>query len=94
MEKYTTGDKYDLLKSAKEYYIDATGKIDDETDEYESRMSSFNDWYIFNYRREDGRRIIDDYINDFKIDDELAKAFHNVNYSLFSFAKYNLKKQK
>lgn len=93
MENYTSGDKYELLKGAKEYYIEATGKIDDETDEYESRMSSFNDWYIFNYRREDGRRVIDDYINDFKIDDELAKAFHNVNYSLFSFTKYNFKKQ-
>lgn len=93
MDHYTSGDKYELLKSAKEYYITNTGKIDDETDEYESRMSSFNDWFIFNYRRDDGRRIIDDYINDFNIDDDLAKSFHNTNYSLFSFAKYNFKKQ-
>lgn len=93
MEHYTTGDNYNLLKEAKDYYIDATGRIDDETDEYESRMSSFNDWFIFNFRREDGRRIIDDYISEFKIDDELAKSFHNVSYSLFSFVKYNFKKQ-
>lgn len=93
MEHYTTGENYDLLKQAKEFYINATGKIDDETDEYESRMSSFNDWFIFNFRIDDGRRIIDDYINDFKIDDELAKSFHNVNYSLFAFVKFNFKKQ-
>lgn len=93
MEHYTSGEHYDLLKQAKDFYIENTGKIDDETDEYESRMSSFNDWFIFNFRRDDGRRIIDDYISDFKIDDELAKSFHNTNYSLFHFTKLNLKKQ-
>lgn len=93
MEHYTSGKNYDLLKQAKDFYIENTGRIDDETDEYESRMSSFNDWFIFNFRREDSRRIIDDYISDFKIDDELAKSFYNTNYSLFHFTKLNLKKQ-
>lgn len=93
LEEYTQGDRYELLKKAKDIYTDLTGKIDEESDEYELRMNSFNDWYIFNFRRENDRRIIDDYIFEHKIEDELAKSFHNINYSLFSFAKTNLKKQ-
>lgn len=93
LQEYTQGENYELLKKAKELYIDLTGKLDEETDEYELRMNSFNDWYIFNYRRENDRRIIDDYIFDHKIDDELAKAFHNINHSLFTYSKMNFKKQ-
>ncbi|MCO4756253.1 MAG: hypothetical protein KC478_17355 [Bacteriovoracaceae bacterium] len=90
---YTQGEHYELLKKAKELYTELTGKLDEESDEYELRMNSFNDWYIFNFKRENDRAIIDDYIFDHKIDDELAKAFHNINYSLFSFLKTNMKKQ-
>ncbi|MEX0797938.1 MAG: hypothetical protein WEB87_00165 [Bacteriovoracaceae bacterium] len=93
LENYTQGEKYELLKIAKERYVALTGKLDEETDEYELRMNSFNDWYIFNFRRENGRRIIDDYIYDFKTEDELARAFHNVNHSLFTYSKTNFKKQ-
>lgn len=91
LSEYTQGERYELLKKAKEIYTELTGKLDEESDEYELRMNSFNDWYIFNYRRENGRRIIDDYIFEHKIDDELAKSFHNVNHSLFSFAKTNMR---
>jgi hypothetical protein len=91
LKVYTEGDHYELLKKAKDEYIKLTGKLDEDDSEYESRMNSFNDWYIFHYRRTDDRRIIDDYIQDFKIDDELALAFHNVNYSLFHYVKINFK---
>ena len=91
--EYTQGEHYELLKKAKELFTELTGKLDEESDEYELRMNSFNDWFIFNFRRENDRRIIDDYIFEHKIDDELAKAFHNVNHSLFTYAKMNLKKQ-
>lgn len=90
---YTQGEHYELLKKAKEIYTQLTGKLDEESDEYELRMNSFNDWFIFNFRRENDRRIIDDYIFEFKIDDDLARSLHNINYSLFSFLKTNLKKQ-
>src|SRR5690554_380276 len=91
LSEYTQGDCYELLKTAKSIYTDLTGKIDEETDEYELRMNTFNDWYIFNFRREGDRRIIDDYIFQHKVDDELAKAFHNINHSLFAFAKTNMR---
>jgi hypothetical protein len=90
---YTKGDYYDLLKKAKDIYIKLTGKLDEDDQEYESRMNTFNDWFIFNFRRDDARRVIDDYIQDHAIDAELARSFHNTNYSLFHFVKINFRKQ-
>lgn len=93
LKLYTEGEYYDLLKEAKVLYIDLTGKIDEDTSEYELRMNTFNDWFIFNFRRDDTRRVIDDYIQDHNINSELAKSFHNTNYSLFHFVKVNFRKQ-
>ena len=92
LTKYTQGDYYNLLVKAKEAYTKVTGKLDEERDEFEARMNNF-DWFIFNYRREDGRRVIDDYIQDMDIDAELARAFHNVKYSLLHFVKINFRGQ-
>lgn len=93
LEIYTQGDFYEEMKSALEEYIQATGKMDEDSNEYESRMNNFNDWYIFNYKRADGTRIIEKYIHDHNIDDAIAKAFYNANYSLFLFSKINFRKQ-
>lgn len=90
---YTEGEYYDLLKKAKQIYINLTGKLDEDDQEYESRMNTFNDWFIFNFRRDDARRVIDDYIQDHNIDGELARSFHNTNYALFHFVKINFRKQ-
>lgn len=70
-----------------------TGKIDEEANEYEARMNTFNDWFIFNYKHDGHKRIIDDYIQDFEIEEELAKSLYNINFSLFQFVKINYKKQ-
>lgn len=88
---YTSGNYYDLLIQAKDQYVKLTGRMDEDRDEYESRMNNFNDWFIFNFKRDDGRRIIDDYIQDNDIDPELAKAFHNIKYSVFHFQKINFR---
>lgn len=93
LENYTEGEYYELLKKAKDIYVELTGKMDEETSEYESRMNTFNDWFIFNFRRDDNRRVIDDYITKFDIDPELSKSFHNINYSVFQFVKINFRKQ-
>lgn len=93
LEKYTQGEYYDLLLRAKKQYVDATGKLNEETDEYESRMNTFNDWFIFHFKMDNDRRVIDDYIQDTNLDVDLAKAFYDVNYSLFHFVKVNFRKQ-
>jgi hypothetical protein len=93
LQEYTEGDYYIHLKESKQKFIDITGSLNEEDSDYESRMNSFNEWFIFNYRRTDGRRVIDDYIQDHQIEPKLAKALFNVNYSLFQFSKINFKKQ-
>jgi hypothetical protein len=93
MDLYTQGEYYDLLVKAKDEFTTLTGQIDEEANEYESRMYTFNDWYIFNFRREENRRIIDDYIQNNELEADLSKSLYNINFSLFQFVKINFKKQ-
>jgi len=51
---YTQGAYFTDLKSAKEKYFSITGKLDEDKDEFEPRMNCFNDWYIFQFRHNDG----------------------------------------
>lgn len=88
---YTSDQYYDELKAAKDSFITRTGKIDEESEEYESRMNSFNHWYIFDYEREDGSHFIDKYLE--KNSNDLALSLKNINYSLFLFKKINFRKQ-
>lgn len=90
---YTQGDHFDDLKEAKEKYFSITGKLDEDKDEFEPRMNCFNDWYIFQYRHQDGSKVIEDYIRTHNLDVELAQALLNVNHSLFEFSKINFRKQ-
>jgi hypothetical protein len=90
---YTQGEFFSDLKEAKEKYFSLTGKLDEDKDEFESRMNSFNDWYIFQYRQKDGSKVIEDYIRNNQLDEELSQALLNVNHSLFEFTKTNFRKQ-
>ncbi len=90
---YTQGSHFEDLKSAKEKYFSITGKLDEDKDEFESRMNCFNDWYIFDYRHNDGSKVIEDYIRTGELDVELSQSLLNVNHSLFEFSKINFRKQ-
>ena len=90
---YTKGSHFDELKSAKEKYFSITGKLDEDKEEFESRMNCFNDWYIFQFRHNDGSKVIEDYIRTSHLDVELSQALLNVNHSLFEFSKINFRKQ-
>ncbi len=90
---YTQGSHFDDLKEAKEKYFSITGKLDEDKDEFESRMNCFNDWYIFQYRHKDGSKVIEDYIRTNQLDVELSQALLNINHSLFEFSKINFRKQ-
>lgn len=90
---YSSGDHYQKLLEAKNLYIEITGKLNDDDDEYESRMNLFNDWYLFTHRESNGKRLVDDYIANHDLEPELAKAILNINYSLFQFKKKNLKQE-
>lgn len=93
LQQYTKGKFYEDLKLAKVAYISKTGKIDEESEEYESRMNSFNDWYIFNYKNDNGQKIIEQFIDENILDDDIKEALSNTTYSLFLFHKKNFRKQ-
>lgn len=90
---YTQGSHFEDLKQAKEKYFSITGKLDEDKEEFESRMNCFNDWYVFQYRQNDGSKVIEDYIRTNQLDVELSQALLNVNHSLFEFSKINFRKQ-
>lgn len=90
---YTQGDHFADLKQAKEKYFSVTGKLDEDKEEFESRMNCFNDWYIFQYRKADGSKVIEEYIRTNQLDEELSQALLNVNHSLFEYYKVNFRKQ-
>lgn len=89
---YTQGDFFSDLKEAKDKYFSLTGKLDEDKDEFESRMNSFNDWYIFQYRQKDGSKVIEDYIRNNQLDEELSHALLNVTHSLFEFSRSSFRK--
>lgn len=90
---YTKDEFFKDLKSAKEKYFSITGKLDEDKEEFESRMNCFNDWYIFQYRHDDGSKVIEEYIRTYQLDEELSQAMLNVNHSLFEFNKMSFRKQ-
>lgn len=90
---YTQGQFFTDLKEAKDKYFSLTGKLDEDKDEFEPRMNSFNDWYIFQYRQKDGSKVIEEYIRKNQLEEELSQALLNVNHSLFEFTKTSFRKQ-
>lgn len=90
---YTKGEFFTDLKTAKEKYFSITGKLDEDKEEFESRMNCFNDWYIFQYRHPDGSKVIEEYIRSTQLEEELSQAMLNVNHSLFEFNKISFRKQ-
>jgi hypothetical protein len=90
---YTQGEYFERLKQAKETYITLTGKLDEDKDEFESRMNCFNEWYLFQWKDESGKKIVEDYIRREQLDEDLSQAFLNVNHTLLEFSKTNFRKQ-
>ena len=93
LSQYTQGSHFADLKEAKDKYFSLTGKLDEDKEEFESRMNCFNDWYILQYRHNDGSKVIEDYIRTHQLDEELSQALLNVNHSLFEFLKISFRKQ-
>ena len=90
---YTQGEFFNELKEAKNKYFSQTGKLDEDKDEFEARMNSFNDWYIFQHCQKDGSKVIEEYIRNHQLEEEISQALLNVNYSLFEFNRTSFSKQ-
>jgi DNA-binding ferritin-like protein (Dps family) len=90
---YTQGEYFERLKQAKEAYVSLTGKLDEDKDEFESRMNCFNEWYLFQWKDESGKKIVEDYIRRERLDEDLSQAFLNVNHTLLEFTKVSWRDQ-
>ncbi|MFZ9001556.1 MAG: hypothetical protein ACO20H_09645 [Bacteriovoracaceae bacterium] len=77
---YTSGSHYDDLVKAKEEYFALTGKINEDDEDYELRMNSFNDWFLFQYCSH-----LNEYLENEVENPKVKEAFGKVNYSLFEF---------
>jgi hypothetical protein len=92
--EYTTGNHVTTLLTAKKEYFEMSGPVQEEDDDYEARMNSFNDWYILQYVAPDKTKTaIKEYLLKNNIDTEIREAFCNVNYSLFEYLGTNFSKQ-
>lgn len=87
LKEYGQNDYYELLKEANSVYEELTGKCHPGSDDYEARMNSFNDWYVFHYRPENEKKIFVRYFDDHGIATPMAKSFYNVNFSVFKVTK-------
>jgi hypothetical protein len=87
---YTQGNHYDTLLEAKKEYFEITGQANDDDDDFESRMNSFNEWYVLQFiSRRGTRTVISDYLMNNPVDDLTAKCLTGVNYSLFEYTGKN-----
>lgn len=92
LEFYTTGDHYETLLEAKKEYFTITGQANDDDDDFEARMNSFNEWYVLQFISKRGTRtVISDYLTTNQINDLIAKSFTQLNYSLFEFTGKNFR---
>ncbi len=90
---YSGDDYYKELLRAKSEFSELTGPIDEDEDDYESRMDSFNVWYLFDFKIDGKISIIQKYIDEQKVPEEIASALLSRNFSIFEFSGENFRKQ-
>jgi hypothetical protein len=88
MSHYTEGTELDIFHTAKQEFINLTGMINEEDDDYEHRVNSFHDWFIFHYEIPELKRVT---IKEFLLRNpkslEVEKSILNSEYSIFEFIK-------
>ena len=83
---FSTEKYYQELLNAKNLYFEKTGKALEEDPDYESRMSSFNDWYVLQYKKnENDKTLIEKYIEENEVSEDLKKAVSSFEHSVYEF---------
>ena len=83
---YTSGLYYERLIEARNEYFNLTGQVNEDDEDYELRMKSFNDWYIFQFVSISSETTaINDYIFENSLEKSLGDCLVKINYSLFEF---------
>lgn len=87
---YSEGEYYDKVVEAKKRYFELTGLTNEEDDDYEARMRSFNDWFILRYPLDNNRTSIEDYLQKNEVSQECQDVLKAFRYSIFEFTGKNL----
>ncbi|GEM_PF-464023 len=86
LTQYSRDEFYDTLLKAKEDYFLKTGKAFEEDEDYESRMASFNDWYVLQYLPDtSGLTFFEQYTVGHEVLADLKESIEITNHSLFEY---------
>ncbi|EQC52480.1 hypothetical protein [Bacteriovorax sp. DB6_IX] len=85
MDKYSSQDHLENILAAKEEYFELTGNLSDVDEDYESRMNGFNYWYLTQRGSEQGETLIQSFLGQEELSDDLKEAILNINHSLFEY---------
>ena len=88
IELYSLGDNLDIFHTAKKEYMALTGTFNEEDEDFEHRVNSFHDWFLFHYELPQiKRRPIIEFLLRSNFNMDLEKTILNTNFSLFEFIK-------
>ena len=83
---YTCEQYRETLIEAKQDFFKITGNLNDDDDDYDLRMHSFNDWYLTQFCLPIEKRTpMADYVFREDVPEEVAKVLINSKQSLFQF---------
>ncbi len=85
---YSKEPKSNEMKEAKDKFIELTGRLDEDSREYESRLNSFEEWFIFEY---ENQKVLNDYLESKEepLEQYVVEGLKNINHSVFHFKKIN-----
>ncbi|EQC45876.1 hypothetical protein M899_1310 [Bacteriovorax sp. BSW11_IV] len=94
LTKYTSEEYFKDLVSAKDEYFAMAGKVLEEDDDFENRMSSFNLWYLMQRRaNEKSSTYIETYVKENELEEDVGNALVGANHSLFEYSGTNFRKK-
>ena len=86
LRHYSKDDRKQSFHIAQNIYTTLTGIINEDDDEYNHRINSFHDWFLFHYEDPEKKRIV---IKDFMMRNsfpyDLEKSILDFEYSLFEY---------
>jgi hypothetical protein len=87
LDIYTKEEYYETLLSAKTTYFASTGQANEDDDDYESRMSAFNDWYLLQFKSGalNNTTPLEDYLSKNALPEDVTTALSEFNHGLFEY---------
>ena len=90
---YSQGKYLDDMLEAKKIYFEQTGIANEDDEDFESRMNSFNDWYVLQFQSSHRTRtVMKDYLIEKEIDGDLKDSILNFSFSYFEYTGKSLRK--